>query len=258
MNASESRIRALQRIAYGADTTDIERARAIDELAALASRAAGHDEVEGAGPSDGRGTATGQDAADAAGAADAADAADAALDPAPPDRAAIRDVPDRRRLVRWAVAAAGIGLIVGGALGWSAGERVPVDPVDSSTQPSAAADLGTPLERTDLLPLFDRLRPVADTTRIVSIDPTIDPASVRLLADRMDGPSAYLARTIGGENVCLVLLLPAGPSPPLSCTIGGRFPADGLSIQYYAEGYGLSVAHLDASGTVALGLMVTF
>jgi hypothetical protein len=54
-----------------------------------------------------------------------------------------------------------------------------------------------------------------------------------------------------------VLMLPAGPSS-LACTIDGVVPADGLRVQYYAQGYGLAVARLTNSGTVTLGLMVTF
>jgi hypothetical protein len=80
---------------------------------------------------------------------------------------------------------------------------------------------------------------------------------VRLLATRVDGPAAYLARTVDGENVCLVLELPTRPSRT-ECTVDGLLPADGLSILYGAVGYGLSAARLDPSGTVSLGLTVTF
>ena len=38
VDASESRIRELQRLAYGADVTDAERASAVDELASRCTR----------------------------------------------------------------------------------------------------------------------------------------------------------------------------------------------------------------------------
>jgi hypothetical protein len=133
-------------------------------------------------------------------------------------------------------------------------------PADSGASegvgPSASRAQGTPLDATDLLPLFDRIPQANEAQRVATVDATIDPMSVRLLAVRTDGPAAFLARTRGGE-VCLVLLLPAGPSS-ISCTIDGRMPAEGLRIEYYAEGYGLAVAHLDAAGTVELGLIVSF
>ncbi|MBT2517843.1 hypothetical protein J7E29_10390 [Streptomyces sp. ISL-90] len=57
--------------------------------------------------------------------------------------------------------------------------------------------------------------------------------------------------------MCLVLVLPAGPSR-MECTVGGLLPADGLSILYGAQGYGLAAARLATTGTVSLGLIVTF
>jgi hypothetical protein len=105
--------------------------------------------------------------------------------------------------------------------------------------------------------LFDRLPPAEESARVAAVDEAIDPASVRLLATRVDGPAAYLARTADGDNVCFVLVLPDGP-PRSECTVDGHLPADGLSILYGAEGYGLSAARLDPSGTASLGPVVTF
>lgn len=229
MDANEGRIRSLQRTAYGADATDAERARAVTELAELAGVAA-----RGAGPEETR------------------------SEEHDPDGRQVPSTPTRGRLARWTVAAGGVGLLIGAAVGWGVGQRIPADSALPSTAgPSASADPGTPLEDTDLLPLFDRLPLADESARVASVDDAIDPASVRLLATRVDGPAAYLARTADGEDVCLVLLLPAAPSRS-ECTVDGRLPADGLSILYGAEGYGLSAAQLDPTGTVSLGLIVTF
>jgi hypothetical protein len=245
VDASEGRIRALQRLAYGVEATDAERARAVDELAELAARGAGPDEVQVASPADqAGGRAMSADAADEATGA-------ASAEPAPNDVAS-----GRGRLARWTITAGAVGLLLGGALGWSAGQGAPADTA-SPTAPSSSADPGTPLEESDLLPLFDRLPLAEESARVAAVDDAIDPASVRLLATRVDGPAAYLARTTDGENVCLVLTLPAGPSRS-ECTVDGLLPADGLSILYGAQGYGLSAARLAPTGTVSLGLIVTF
>jgi hypothetical protein len=253
MDATEARIRALQRIAYGADATDVERARAVAELVELgvqAARAAGPDGFQSAVAADeGTGATT---------SANAADVADGTHGQASVDREPKDDVTTRGSLVRWTIVAGGVGLLLGAALSWAAGQLIPEDSIfPSMVGPTSSADPATPLERTDLLPLFDRLPLAAESTRVSEVDPTIDPASVRLLATRSDGPSGYLTRTLDGQNVCLVLMLPAGPSS-LACTIDGLLPAEGLMIQYYARGYGLAVARLAASGTVTLGLLVTF
>lgn len=245
MEGTEGRIRRLQRTAYGADATDAERARAVAELAELAMRGAGGDAAQSAGVVE-----------HPAGGSTSSGVADAAAEAAP-GRPALA-MPSRGRPVRWTVAAGGIGLLLGAVLGWGAAQRMPTDTaLPSAEAPSESADPGTPLEDTGLLPLFDRLPPADDSARVASVDDAIEPASVRLLATRVDGPAAYLARTTDGENVCLVLLLPAGPSRS-ECTVDGRLPADGLSILYGAQGYGLAEALLDPTGTVSLGLVITF
>jgi hypothetical protein len=245
MDGTEARIRRLQRAAYGADATDAERARAVAELAELAMRGAGGGEAQSQGrPEHPIGGSTSSEHADAA--------AEAA--PEPP----ARTTPPRRRLVRWAVVAGGAGLLLGAVLGWSVGQRMPADSaLPSAEAPSDDSNIGTPLEDTGLLPLFDRLPLADDSARVASVDDAIEPASVRLLATRVDGPAAYLARTTDGENVCLVLLLPAAPSRS-ECTVDGRLPVDGLSILYGAQGYGLAEALLDPTGTVSLGFVITF
>ncbi|HZW40823.1 MAG TPA: hypothetical protein VFE99_00870, partial [Agromyces sp.] len=191
MDATEARIRALQRIAYGADATDEERARAVADLVELAVQATGRDRVQSGvvqgGVADVRGgTSSPADAPDTA-AAEAAEAAEAApglaLDEPTPNEWA----PGSEKLVRWTVAAATAGLLLGAAVGWGIGLRVSADSiVDSTVGPSSSAGPATPLERTDLLPLFDRLPLAAESARVAEVDSTIDPASVRLLATRAD------------------------------------------------------------------------
>ena len=104
--------------------------------------------------------------------------------------------------------------------------------------------------------MFDRLPPAATSEQVARLVDVIDPESVRLLATRVDGPAAYLARTVDGEDVCLVLVLPDAPTRS-ECTVDGHLPAGGLSILYGAQAYGLSAALLDPTGTVSLG-PVTF
>lgn len=237
MDAIEGRIRALQRIAFGADATEAERARAIAELDEFAARDADHDEADPSGS-----------AGDHRDGSEASTAAEPTM---------IDAVPWRGRPLRWTVAAGVVGLLLGGALGWAAGQQFPAKPASSSVGASPSTEPPTPLEETGLLPLFDRLPPAEESAWVAAADDAIDPASVRLLATRVDGPAAYLARMKGGENVCFVLMLPAGP-PRNKCTVDGLLPADGLSILYGAQGYGLSAARLTPTGTVSLGLIVTF
>lgn len=241
MDVEEGSIRRLQRIAYGADTTSDERERAVNELARLAALGTRRDEAGSGGAVAPSGVRESDDV-------------DAAPDAAT-ERGASGDATGRSRLLRWTLVAAGFGLVVGAILGWAAGQRLPADFASPSTpDPSASAEPGTPLEDTGLLRVFDRLPPAAESSRVASVDETIDPASVRLLATRVDGPAAHLARTTDGENVCLVLLMPVGPSR-IECTVDGMLPADGLTILYGAEGYGLAAAELDQTGTVSLGLV---
>ena len=241
MDASEARLRALQRRAYGADATDEERARAVDELAELAALGTVRDKRPGTAA-----TTTADQAAGPEGPADA-----------PHGRA---DIPalDRRNLVRWTSAAGGAGLLLGALLGWGAGQRMaPGSDIPSAGSPSAegSADAVVPLGDTDLFTLIEQLPPAAESARVAIVDETIDPASVRLLASRLGGPAAYVARTIDGENVCLVLLLPTDAARS-ECTEDGRLPADGLRVLYGAQEYRPAVGRLDSTGVVSLDLIV--
>ncbi|MRG59008.1 hypothetical protein GE115_03870 [Agromyces sp. CFH 90414] len=254
MDASESPIRDLQRIAYGADSDDAERARAVDELAALAAHGVGRQRNASSAPVG--------SASDASGRAPSGDETDPGPGLGP--RAGLRRGPatepgavpdttdsgrrstDRRRIARWAAAAASTGLVAGALLGWTAAQRF-------------APEAGTPLEETDILVLIEQLPVAAEAarvTRLAAVEGGIDEASVRLLASRLDGPAAYVARTSDGEDVCLVLLLP-GSASRSECTQDGRLPLPGLRVPYPTEAEGtdgLAVARLDATGRIALGV----
>lgn len=254
MDSRDGRIRALQRIAYGADTTDAERERAVAELEAIHARAA-------AGARPGSGGVGGVDST-------RFETPDAAAAPVPMAPAVSGPAEHRPRrvagMLRWALVAASIGVVVGVAIGWGIGQRTPVETASTSTSTGASGAEGTapvvegmPLESTDLLPLMGRLPTADEAARVARLDPPMDPESVGLLATRADGPTAFLARTVDGGDLCLVVLMPSGPSRS-ACTVVGRFPIGGLRIEYYADGYGLVAAHLDDSGAVELNLSVPF
>ncbi len=243
MDVAEGSIRRLQRIAYGADATPDEREQAVNELARLAVLGTRRGEVRSAGPVEPSGEVLASD-----------DVSDDASDPVterPPSHHPL----EHSRPLRWALVAGALGLVVGGLLGWGVGQRMPADLASpSAAAPSESEESGTPLEEAGLLRVFDRLPPAAESDRVASVDEMIDPETVRLLATRVDGPAAHLARTSDGANVCLVLLMPVGPAR-IECTVDGMLPSDGLKILYGAEGYGLAAAELDQSGTVSLGLV---
>jgi len=263
----DEHIAELQRLAYGADTPDTVRARASAELAELAASSgasrprattpARDATVEGA-PHRGTesratpGGTTGERPPDPAG-----------PDPAGPDPVAdpVADAGVRPRGAHWTAIAGIAGLLVGAVLGVATSRMAPAESelttVDiAPTGPRyGSGEPGTPLEATGLLFLFDRLPPVEDTGEVErAAMQDIDPASVRLLASRTDGPAAYLARTSDGTDVCLVLLLPPTDPPQGRCTTSGVMPVEGLRIYHAAPTRGFVVAILNPAGTITLGL----
>ena len=271
MDSVESRIRALQRIAYGAQASEAERAEAVAELGKLQQREPHQRTTAGAHPgTSGRPDSGGAIGDGSGGASHGFHASDAS--PSPSDAAAATPAPAGHRrgraagMARWALVAGAVGVVLGGVIGWGVGQRVPVEMTSSSTSastppsivdPTAPVADGMPLESTDLLPLMGRLPTADEAARVARLDPPMDPESVGLLASRADGPTAFLARTVDGGDICLVVLMPSGPSRS-ACTLVGRFPIGGLRIEYYADGYGLVAAHLDDSGAVELNLSVPF
>lgn len=242
VDTDEGRIRALQRVAYGSHATARDRAQALAELAALGSDA---ERVGAVDPS----------AAVGPGAAQRSDAT-ASSGPAGPASTG-SEVAGRRRLIRWTVAAAAAGLAIGGTIGWLAASLRAESGASPVSPPPVSADPGIPLEDTELLAMIDRLPLAAESAQVAGVEDAIDPESVRLLATRVDGPTAYLARTTDAGDVCLVILLPDDTARS-ECTVEGRLPAAGLRITYGAYGYGLAAAQLDPTGIVSLGLIVSF
>jgi len=245
----DEHIAELQRLAYGADTPDTVRARASAELAELAAEGVPDRGTEPRATPTGT---TGERPPDPAG-----------PDPAGPDPVAdpVADAGVRPRGAHWTAIAGIAGLLVGAVLGVATSRMAPAESelttVDiAPTGPRyGSGEPGTPLEATGLLFLFDRLPPVEDTGEVErAAMQDIDPASVRLLASRTDGPAAYLARTSDGTDVCLVLLLPPTDPPQGRCTTSGVMPVEGLRIYHAAPTRGFVVAILNPAGTITLGL----
>jgi hypothetical protein len=226
----DERIARLQRLAYGAGVPDRERESAAAELAALhASRepptprragADGHAPA-GTGPDQRPRAAALQDEADVG-----------ASDPGAPAT--------RRRLVT----ASAIALLAGLAAGLMLGTVV------------------TRTDRTDAIPasetvawrVFDAPVPNGDRVRYPAppVEVDLDRDSRRLLAARSDGVRVVAVRSEDGRDACLVLVVPSGPSAA-SCTVDGRFPADGLVVRTEQPDTGAFSATWDATGRVSLG-----
>ena len=249
----DERIARLQRMAYGADTPDPVRARAVAELAELAETRGGRTETADAGRLDGvpasHVAASGEE-----------DEAGAGRDTSPDDPTSSPVVTGTRsRIPRGPVLLVVAGLLVGAAVGVAMSRVAPADsdPATADVAPTAPAfgsgEPGTPVDETLLPPLFERLPPVADTGPLDQALGGIDPASVRLLATRADGPAAYLARTSEGSDVCLILLVVSHGPAQSTCTAGGLMPAGGLRIRYASPTEGFVAATLNAAGTITLG-----
>lgn len=261
----DERIARLQRLAYGADTPDPVRARAAAELAELTG--AGGEPTEAAEARVAGVAASGVAASGgaASGVAAAAVAGPGEDDPAGPIESS-SDAPEsdpvvrgeRTRTLRGPVLLGVAGLVLGAAVGIAIGGGTDgSDPAPDDLAPTTPAygsgEPGTPTDETLLPPLFQRLPTVADTGPLEPALGGIDPASVRLLATRADGPAAYLARTSEGTDVCLILLVVADGPVESTCTTGGLMPAGGLRIRYASPTEGFVVAILNAAGTITLG-----
>ena len=259
----DERIARLQRMAYGADTPDPVRARAVAELAELAETRGGRTETAGAGRLDGvpaSHVAASSVAASVVAASGEEDEAGAGRDTSPDDPTSSPVVTGTRsRIPRGPALLVVAGLLVGATVGVAMSRVAPADsdPATADVAPTAPAfgsgEPGTPVDETLLPPLFERLPPVADTGPLDQALGGIDPASVRLLATRADGPAAYLARTSEGSDVCLILLVVSHGPAQSTCTAGGLMPAGGLRIRYASPTEGFVAATLNAAGTITLG-----
>lgn len=228
MPHDEQRIARLQRLAYGAATSDEERAAAEAELAALRRQprepARERDPAASA-------AVTRTDDPDAAGAPPRA---------TPPRTDALRP----RTVVRVAAVAAVAALLIGAASGWVLG---------SAADPSVGAGGEAPIEWTQAWQVFDRRQDDGDLVRHPPPDPDValDDSSRRLLVTRSDGVRLVAARTADGANACLILVVPVG-RPGITCTELGRFPADGLRAEVSARALGEYVALWYADGRITV------
>lgn len=251
----DERIARLQRLAYGADTPDPDRARAVDELAELAATGRGDDLHAAPGERFARAAASEAPDADATTSEPSPDP----HGPGPGVEVVLRARPPRGSVLL-GLAGLVVGAAIGAAVGTAVGRSVPPEsgPESADVAPTGPAfgsgEPGTPLGGTLLPVLFERLPPVADTAPLDQALGGIDPASVHLLATRADGPAAYLARTSEGTDVCLVLLVASEGPAQGTCTAGGLMPAGGLRIRYASPTEGFVVAILNSAGTITLGL----
>lgn len=242
MPHDEHRIARLQRLAYGAATSDEERAAAAAELAALR-----RDPRDPAGRGDPTGTRD-PAAADAGTRAIGPDATGAG--PAPAARTTATSTststvaPHRDRILRVAAVAAVAALLIGAASGWVLG---------NAADSSVGAGDEAPVEWTQAWQVFDRRQDDGDLVRHPPPDPDVelDDASRRLLVTRSDGVRLVAARTADGADACLILVVPVG-RPGITCTELGRFPAEGLRAEVAARAVGEYVALWYADGRVTV------
>ena len=222
----EERVARLQRVAYGADATDAERAAAEAELAALREP---DDPGENAA---GNVTARDGGAGSAPSASDAASASLVSAD-APPGRPPRSG---RRAVLAYSAAA----LVAGVAIGWGVG---------SAVVPSEGSAVGVPVAETVAWEVFDR--PATDGDLVQHPGPLVDigtdDSTRRLLLTRSDGVRLIAARTSDGEDACLILALPVG-RPATACTEDGLFPRDGLRAEISIQGVGVYLAGWSPDG----------
>jgi hypothetical protein len=230
------RMARLQRLAYGADTPDAERAAAAAELAALQA----HDAVHAADAAPAR--------ARAAGSIEDGRADEPATRPAavPPGSAAGAPTRSPQPGPRRALALSAATLVAGIAIGWGVG---------SAVEPSEGADVGVPVAETAAWEVFDRPATDGDFVRHPGplVDIGTDDASRRLLLTRSDGVRLIAARTTDGENACLILALPVG-RPATACTEDGRFPRDGLRAEISVQGVGVYLAGWAPDGRAEINM----
>ncbi|MGR0219021.1 hypothetical protein [Agromyces sp. ZXT2-6] len=220
-DALEKRVARLQRVAYGADATEAERAAAEAELVALRASKDAREHAPG--------DATARDGRAEGPAPSASDAASASVVPA--DARPLRSQRSGRRAVLAYSAAA---LVAGAVIGWAVG---------SGIAPSEGSDVGVPVAETTAWEVFERPATDGDFVRHPGplVDMGTDDSTRRLLLTRSDGVRLIAVQTKDGENACLILALPVG-RPATACTEDGRFPREGLRAEISVQGVGVYLA----------------
>ncbi|WP_448808232.1 hypothetical protein [Agromyces bauzanensis] len=241
----DERMRHLQRIAYGAVASDVERAAALAELDALRrahrAEAEAHADVE-------------THIAAPAGSSEPAGAL---------PELSLGDAPhhDPARPLKWAITVGTAALLVGVAVGWHFGSRMPApEPTDQalgaglSLSVGPAAPISVPVAGSAANAVFDRPAAVTDSPAVEIPDDWIDPASLRLLATTPEGLAVYAAQALdrATPDVC-VIVVRSNASVGASCTVKGMFEEGRLSADHYLQGEGQVVATWHADGSVQVG-----
>lgn len=241
------RIAELQRVAYGAGSTDAERRAALDELGALPTdrrvdRAP--DVLDAPGPDGHRPAASDVDPSFEPGAGDAGPTPAPAVVPA-------------GRPVRLLVAVGAVALVAGIGVGWglgavpAAGVATGADEPPSRTSADddaalpAATGPGTgtvtdaaepvPAEEAPAMAVFDREQTESDRTPMAGgDDPMFDPLSQRRLITFADG-AIFSAALDDAGGICLAFDRPEGGGASV-CTGETSFPPEGLHFDSTFEG----------------------
>lgn len=229
------RLAELQRRAYGAAGTDAERAAASAELARLRDAAAGgamppdsaHDTAGGPGSAGTAGT-TRSDASTHAGLVEAS---------------AVAESRAHRRLAAVGVAAALLGVLVGGLGGWQLAVQAAEAAAESAPRPGTVAALTDedelaalqwqPVEQTPASRTLEREPSADDAPGLWGTGANswargfIDVATVRRLAV-VEELLVYGARSTEHDELCLVLVFKEVGD--VRCTEHGVFPTQGVEL----------------------------
>ncbi|WP_127792034.1 hypothetical protein [Agromyces sp. LHK192] len=251
----------LKRIAFGAGATDAEREAALRELAASAGGASAQ-----AAP-------TAEHAeAEHAGSEHLADAPESDASQAPPEAAAAER--GSRTWTRITVIAAASALLVGGVVGWqlgaATGGSAPGAPTPGPT-PGASAEPRTQAEYleslefagdTEAAKVFSREAVPSDEPPFPArFDEGNGVPAYRLLATRSDGVQIFGSRD--DVDLCVQVFMVStdvGAREAMgggACTENGRFPEEGLEVEFPASGaFPRLAVTWSADGTVTLDSVV--
>ncbi|MFD6056049.1 hypothetical protein [Agromyces sp. NPDC060279] len=246
--ATSSRRARLERLVYGAGASAEERAAAERELAALRHGDAGADAPAGSdGPPD-PGAPTEPDGPPAPDAAPADAAADPGAAPAPTP-----DAPPRRwhrsRTVLVGASAVVFGLLLGGVAGWQL-----------SRAAIAESGLGIPIAGSGAEAMLQRPADFDDRPSLFDAESGIDRDTLRRIGSAESGVAAYGARSTDGRELCLAVIWDRMGGGGTTCTNGGDFPPNGLTMEIGTNDPAVENGLLTlratwfADGTVQLGI----
>ncbi|BDZ54577.1 hypothetical protein [Agromyces marinus] len=231
MTASDRERRAeLERIAFGRDSSDAERAEAEAELRALAI---------GGSPAREEGVREQE-----AGARDDVGAPPRPADSTVGGAAASAGPGSRHRawITRRSAVVAALALVVGVVVGWQASGALRssdgLDPtIDADPDEVVLNEVG--IRFTDVIPVRDSgawaqvEREPRDGQPVIRAGagglPDIDLTTQLFLRERVDGARLFGAKSSSGEDLCIVVDL--GRSAASMCTVDGVIPTDGIEVR---------------------------